>query len=505
VHYPVLLISILLALGGCSNLQNASMESRQAELLELSSAESEEKSTLSMRLFPIPQSAEAPAQLAVQKDVTLIERAVKGFEWADYRDQEQVDYWINRYLSQLDQFEAVLDRAEPFLFYILNQFEVNDLPAELAFLPFVESGFRPEVASWSGAAGLWQFMPATGRSLGLDQDWWTDERLSVDQSTLAAIRYLSYLHSHFDEDWFMALAAYNTGEGNLRKVIRNNDGNTDYWTLKLNSETASYVPKLLAVVYILKHAPSFNLDLPDWPNQTHFEIFQADRQLDLEAVASHLKVEQQYLLSMNAHYPQKITAPNQSARIALPAELIERMDAILDSLPEVGPLSWTRYQVRSGDNLSVIADRMGVTVRDITQANQLKSILIHPGDDLLIPRPDVRISSQPVTSALASVRSGDSPWLIARRYGVGLSDLLAANDLNGSEVIHPGQLLKLPSQPSGDAQITHEVRSGDSLYDIAVYYGVGLTDLKAWNALGSSNLIRPGDELTIWLRSESQI
>jgi LysM repeat protein len=146
---------------------------------------------------------------------------------------------------------------------------------------------------------------------------------------------------------------------------------------------------------------------------------------------------------------------------------------------------------------------MGVSVRDITEANQLKSILIHPGDDLLIPSPAARGSKQPVQSAVASVRSGDSAWVIASRYGVGLSELLAANDLGSSDLIHPGQLLKLPTQPSGDAQITHEVQSGDSLYDIAIYYGVGLTDLRAWNALGGSNLIRPGDELTIWLGAGS--
>lgn len=496
------ILILLLNLVGCSNFQTPTEEPNQAALLELSDRGAEQKPDLSVRLFPAPQAV-SETRLVIQKDIDLLERAINDFRWPDYVDQESVVYWVERYQRQQDQFEAVLGRAEPYLFYILNQLEADDLPAELAFLPFIESGFQPEVASWVGAAGLWQFMPATGRSLGLDQDWWIDERRSVDQSTQAAIRYLSYLHGLFEEDWFMALAAYNTGEGNLRKAIRNNSGVADYWSLKLNSETASFVPKLLAVVHILKNADNFDLRLPNWPNQEYFEIYESDRQLDLQAVATHLNLEEQYLLSMNAHYPQKITAPNQSARLLLPIGKAEELLAIVDTLPVVTGPSWAHYEVRSGDNLSVIADRMGVTVRDITEANQLKSILIHPGDDLLIPNTNVRATKQPVQSAVASVRAGDSPWIIARRYGVGLSALLATNGLSSSDFIHPGQLLKLPSQPSGDAQITHEVRSGDSLYDIAIYYGVGLTDLRAWNALGSSNLIRPGDELTIWLSAGS--
>lgn len=496
------ILILLLNLVGCSNFQTPIAESNEAALLELSDRGAEQKPDLSVRLFPTPQ-ATSPTQLVIQKDINLLERAVNDFRWPEYTDEESVVYWVQRYQQQRDQFEAVLGRAEPYLFYILNQLEANDLPAELAFLPFIESGYQPDVASWVGAAGLWQFMPATGRSLGLDLDWWIDERRSVDQSTQAAIRYLSYLHSLFDEDWFMALAAYNTGEGNLRKAIRNNSGVADYWSLKLNSETASFVPKLLAVVHILKNADTFDLSLPDWANQEYFEIYVSDRQLDLQAVATHLDLEEQYLLSMNAHYPQKFTAPNQSARLLLPMGKAEELLAIIDTLPIVTGPSWAHYEVRSGDNLSVIADRMGVSVRDITEANQLSSNLIHPGDDLLIPNSSVRATNKPVQSAVASVRSGDSAWIIARRYGVGLSELLAANDLGNSDLIHPGQLLKLPTQPSGDAQITHEVKSGDSLYDIAIYYGVGLTDLRTWNALGGSNLIRPGDELTIWLGAGS--
>ena len=493
------LFLLLLSLAGCSQLPSSTQSSTSTEPELVAAKENADTSDTSRS----PETIDSEKPPLIAKELSLLEQAISGFSWGDYSDKEQVIYWRDRYSNNIDQFNAVLERSEPYLFYILQQLEANNLPSELAFLPFVESGYRPDVSSFIGAAGLWQFMPATGRSLGLEQDWWTDERRSVDQSTDAAIEYLKYLYGHFNSDWFMTLAAYNTGEGNLRRAIRNNGGEANFWTLNLNSETASYVPKLLAVVEILSKAQENNLTLPSWPNQPYFEIYEADRQLDIESIADKLNIDTQRLISINAHYPHKITSPNMAARIAIPRGFTTQLDAVIDSLPEVSGLSWLRYQVRSGDNLSVIADRMGVRVRDIVEANQLTSNLIHPGDDLLIPNPDLAAPAQPIQSSVATVRNGDSPWLIARRYGVKLEDLLATNNLTSNDYIHPGQVLNLPSNGGGDSQLTHEVQLGDSLYDIAVFYGVALNDLRAWNALNNSNLIYPGDRLTIWLKSDS--
>lgn len=499
-------IAFALFLAGCSYLPAGVQNGEQTETSELTESNARDiaelerrgNTDLSASLFPQPTTSESFSVLQPPKEATLVERALRDFSWSDYSDREEVSYWTNRYLRDPDQFEAILVRAEPYLFHILDQLEQADLPAELAFLPFVETGFRSDVASWKGAAGLWQFMPATGRYFDLDQDWWIDERRSVDNSTDAAIRYLSYLYKYFDEDWFMALAAYNTGEGNLRKAIRANPENSDYWDLKLNTETATYVPKLLAVIQILKEADDLEVDLPDWPNQAYFETYQSDRQLDLEVVATHLNIEKQKIFSINAHYPQAITPPNQEARILLPIGMAENLSEIIESLPEVTGPSWAHYRVRSGDNLSLIADRMGVSLREVMEANQLNSNLIHPGDDLLIPSPNTVQPDPAITGSVAMVRPGDSIGLIARRYGIGVNALLAANDLAESDYIFPGQTLKLSIQSEGDSRLTHEVQNGDSLYDIAALYGVRLTELKRWNSLGNSNLIRPGDQLTVW-------
>jgi membrane-bound lytic murein transglycosylase D len=510
VIFRPLIVAFGLLLAGCAYLplgtdETSSAESSRKDIDAALAINETDQDVYAQHLFPQPSNPDSERLLIPIKDLTLVERAVTNFSWADYSSQEDVDYWINRYSKDSEQFEAILDRAEPYLFHILMHLEQANLPAELAFLPFVESGFRPDVASWSGAAGLWQFMPATGRSLGLNQDWWIDERRSVDSSTEAAITYLNYLYNYFDQDWFMALAAYNTGEGNLRKAMRAsaagnaNSETLGFWDLNLNSETASYVPKLLAVVHILETADDRSLQLPEWPNQAYFETYESERQLDLEALATHLEIDKEKIFAINAHYPQAITAPNEHARILLPVGMSQELDQIIESLPEVTGPSWAHYRVRSGDNLSLIADRMGVRVRDVIAANQLKSNLIHPGDDLLIPSPASKIQPDPsIPGAVAMVRPGDSIWLIARRYGIGINALLAANELGSSDFIYPGQTLKLPVEQEGDSRITHEVRNGDSLYDIAEFYGVRLTELKRWNSLGSSNLIRPGDRLTIW-------
>ena len=493
------LFLLFFGLTGCSQLIAPIQDSTTAETQSIEAKEVEIAQGTETQ-----QQREASENIPpVVKDLSLLERAISGFSWGDYSDQEEVHYWTDRYRNNIHQFNVVLEQSEPYLFYILQQLEANGLPSELAFLPFVESGYRPDVSSFIGAAGLWQFMPATGKSLGLEQSWWIDERRSVDQSTDAAIEYLQYLYGSFNNDWFLALAAYNTGEGNLRRAIRDNNGEANFWTLNLHSETTSYVPKLLAVVAILSQAQENNLTLPSWPNQPYFEIYEADRQLDIESVADKLNIDKQKLISINAHYPQKITTPNMAARIAIPTGFALQLEAVIDSLPEVSNLSWFHYQVRSGDNLSVIADRMGVRVKDILEANQLSSNLIHPGDDLLIPNPDLAATTQTIQSSVATVRNGDSAWLIARRYGVRLEELLAINSLTSNDYIHPGQTLNLPNATLGESQLTHEVQLGDSLYEIAVFYGVTLNDLRIWNALGNSNLIYPGDRLTIWLTSGS--
>lgn len=433
----------------------------------------------------------------------ILEELAAEFSWDDYSSQPLVKYWIDQYLADREAFLIILSRAEPFKFHVADAVRERNLPAELAFLPMVESGYRSDVRSWSGAAGLWQFMPITGRAFSLQQDWWIDERNNLIASTRAALDYLEYLHRLFDGDWLIALGAYNTGEGNMRAAInRANNDEAEFWDLRLHPETSAYVPKLLAVVHIIKHAVDYGLVLPNWESQPYFELITSERQLDLRRLSEELQLDTSFS-RLNTQYLQQITSPSQPATLLVPAAMAADVGTALATRPNLAAVSWHRYQVRSGDNLSLIADRHGVRLRALMEANGMTGTLIRPGDNLVIPingtGPE-QIAAREQTAAV-TVRRGDSAWAIAASYGLRVEELLALNNLNANATIQPGQILKIPLRDTKELRVVHEVRSGDSLILIAQRYGVQVNDIRAWNSLGSSNLIYPGDELTIWFGS----
>ena len=169
------------------------------------------------------------------------------------RDVQQYQKWSSQHPTYL---KNLFERAEPFLYYILNELEKRNMPTEIALLPAIESAYKPNAVSKSKASGLWQFIPSTGKHYGLKQNWWYDGRRDVIASTDGAIKYLKYLNNMFDGDWLHALAAYNSGEGRVMRAIKKNkrEGKpTDFWSLALPKETRAYVPKLLALADILRH------------------------------------------------------------------------------------------------------------------------------------------------------------------------------------------------------------------------------------------------------------
>ena len=183
---------------------------------------------------------------------------------------------------------TVAERAKPFLFLITEKVEEKGIPLELALLPVVESSFDQFAYSHGSAAGLWQFVSDTARRFGLEQNWWYDGRRDIVESTDAALDLLVYLRDKFDGDWLHALAAYNTGEARVFRAIRRNKAQglpTDFWSLKLPKETTGYVPKLLAVVDIIKRQQDHNLVLPEIPNKPVVDVVKLDMQFDLSVAA----------------------------------------------------------------------------------------------------------------------------------------------------------------------------------------------------------------------------
>ena len=374
-------------------------------------------------------------------------RLRNGFALADVQNPA-VDAEVARLIRNTAAFTALLEQSRPFLHYVLDQVEQRDLPAELALLPAVESGYRPTAMSPNGAVGIWQFMPATGRRFKLVQDWWYDGRRDPIASTRAALDYLEHLLARFDGDWLLALAAYNAGGGTVSRAVRRNRTQglpTDFWSLDLPGETDSYVPRLLALARIIADPQTLGITLPELDNAPQFAVVDAGAQIDLRVAARLAAVPEEDLFRLNAGYSRAATRPHGPHRLLVPVGAADRLAAALQDLPDDERLLWERYQVRRGDTLGAIAHRYGIQVTALKQANRLKSDLIHPGHNLLIPLSDVAstlIAQRPAvrTRLHYRVRRGDSLYAIAHRFDVSISELKRWNRLPG-RLIKPGQVL----------------------------------------------------------------
>ncbi len=369
----------------------------------------------------------------------------------------RIEHEIGRLKRSPRAFLALMRRAEPYLHHILNEIEAAGLPTELALLPAVESGFRPHVYSPDGAAGLWQFMPATGRMFGLHQDWWYDKRRSVRASTQAAISYLDRLNKRFDGDWLQTLAAYNAGARKVRVAIRRakRQGEpSDFWSLDLPGETDHYVPRLLAIAAVVGAPERYGLRLPEINDQPYFAAAFTAGQIDLTIAAELAGIPLDELLRLNAGHRRWSSRPDGPHELLLPIRRVYRFEVAAASLPDDQRSRWQRHRIQAGESLSRIARRFGVTVQTIRQSNGLTGSRIRAGDDLLIPLSASNTHHAAGSNAMARqrhhyrVRSGDSLHTIARRFQVSVGDLKRWNQVG--RYIHPGEQLTVFVDPDAD-------------------------------------------------------
>lgn len=318
----------------------------------------------------------------------LWQRMRSGFALSDMQ-HGAITAEITRLRTASTGIDALFTQSRPFLNLVLSAVEERGLPTELALLPAIESGFRPLAESPSGAVGLWQFMPATGQRFGLQEDWWFDGRRDPLSSTTAALDYLEYLATKFDGDWLLALAAYNAGDGTVSRAIRRNlerGLGAGYWALELPAETASYVPRLLALARVVADPDQSGLQLPALDDAPQVEVIDVEQQVDLRLAAQLAEVPVEEFLLLNAGYRRAMTRPDGPHQLLVPSTAAERLSVALADLPceQEDPYP-TRHLVRSGDTLSDIARRYGASVTAIKAVNGLASHLIHPELVLTIP------------------------------------------------------------------------------------------------------------------------
>lgn len=440
--------------------------------------------------------------------------------------------WYARHPNYLDR---VAERATPYLYYIVDEAERRGIPAEIALLPIVESAFKPFAYSHGRAAGIWQFIPGTGRSYGLKQNWWYDGRRDIYASTSAALKYLQRLHKNLGGDWLLALAAYNSGEGTVRKAIRRNKKKgkaTDFFSLRLPPETRGYVPRLLAISRIIKDPAAYELKLKSIPDSPYFTKVDIGGQVDLALAAEMAEIELDELYLLNPGYNRWATAPKGPHYLLLPVDKADSFKNKLAELPKEQRMRWAHHKVKSGETLSHIADKHRISVALLKSSNKLRKSFLRTGQNLVIPiasksartyrlsevQRKKRTLNAPKSGrnkVIHTVVSGDNFWDIARKYKVGVRQLAKWNAMAPRDTLRRGQKLIIWTKlavrsvkhtplavPPGNKpimqRVNYVVRRGDSLARIATRFRVRITDLMRWNTrLVKSKYLQPGQRLKL--------
>ncbi len=477
-------------------------------------------------------------QLAAQRPQDLWQRIRDGFTLPKSEHARTVSQrrWYARHQEYIDRTS---ERAQPYLYFIAEEAARRNIPMELALLPVVESAFQPFAYSHGRASGIWQFIPGTGRMYGLKQNWWYDGRRDITASTLAAFDYLEALNRQFSGDWLLALAAYNSGGGTVRKAIRKNKRlgkPTDFWSLKLPRETRAYVPKLLAIRDIVAAPEQHNITMPSIADAPYFEKVTTGSQIDLARAAELAELPLKQLYRLNPAFNRWATDPEGPHHLLIPLDKAARFKQNLAELPKENRVKWARHRIRNGETLGHIAKRYKTTVAVIKDVNNVRGHMIRAGKNLVIPVAAKSPSSYSLSSTQRAktiknrpkkgiklaykVQNGDTLWDISRAHNVGVRQLARWNAMAPRDTLRPGQKLVIwksatkvaknktpditPALNEVTQRIRYVVRRGDSLSRISQRFNVSVNNLKRWNPKARGKYLQPGQRLTLFVDVTNQ-
>jgi membrane-bound lytic murein transglycosylase D len=475
-----------------------------------------------------------PDELAAKGD--LWEHMRHGFQIALPEDNDRIAVQRSWYLKNSSYLDRMSLRATRYLHYTVSEAEKRGLPTELALLPVIESAYDPFAYSHASAAGMWQFIPGTGKIFGLKQNWWYDGRRDVIESTRAAYDFLSMLYEKFGS-WELALAAYNAGPGAVQRAINRNEAAglpTDFWSLRLPAETRAYVPRFLAVVQVIKSPETYGVALRPVIDQPFFRAIDISSQIDMTAAATLAGVSLKEFYQLNPGFNRWATDPDGPHRLLVPASLPQDFEAQIAALPVPEKATAASYTVKKGDTLYRIARQFNITPAEIKRLNKLKSDKVPVGRTLTITKANISAEyvalneemrldrsyasasgSNDKVHKVYTVRRGDTLAKVAKRNGVSAKDLARWNRLSTRSRIRAGQHLTIQKNTGSASskqrvakngksvqKIRYEVKKGDTLSSISRRYKVSVKQIKSWNS--SSHKIRPGQDLVLFVASNSR-
>jgi membrane-bound lytic murein transglycosylase D len=420
---------------------------------------------------PTPLEPFAPAEMAELEPLPLPapdlwDRIVDGYAIPDLDDDPLVAKWERYYAARPDYVARMVDRSRRYLYHIVSSVQARGMPLDLALLPMVESAFNPNALSTSRASGIWQFVPSTGKTYGLKQNFWVDSRRDIVAATDSALDYLDMLYVRFG-DWQLALAAYNWGEGNVQRAIDRNLARglpADFESLtKVPAETRNYLPKLQAVKNIIRDPDKFGLTIDDIPDAPYFTVVKTTRRMDVQRAAELAEMPLDEFEMLNPQHNRPVIAGADEYTILLPIDRAELFAAKLE-LSDQPLVSWQAYHTKAGESLPQVAARFGMSVDTLRAVNGIGPRAHVPaGFTLLVPAESPTEAtamslSQAVFTTVPQgrttyylVRRGDTLSSIARHHHVGTADLRAWNGLTQNRII-VGQRLRIVAEPPASVE-----------------------------------------------------
>ena len=421
---------------------------------------------------------------------------------------DQVLAYMNMHLKDLDKFDEYLNDSYYFLYFVIQELEKNNLPLELAILPYIESNYDPFSISSSGAVGIWQFMPRTGRLYQLDKSWWNEDRHDPFRSTEAAVKYLKYLYQRFDQNIYHTLAAYNAGPSLLDRRINQNKRrgmDTDFWSLNVPVQTKNYVPKYIALRELIFNSENYGVKLPQIPYEPVVKKISIPGQVEVLTLSEYLDIKPELLYKLNAGYTKWASAPENESVFYIPSEKYILFEDEDNPFKNSNQINWISHIVQSGDSLWSLASKYDTEVKIIKKINYLNNDLLSINDTLLIPLSKSK-SNNFIPYEMYIVSEGDTLWSIAKEYNIEIRDLSRMNSIDENSYLQLGQQLSIGNKnihrnmESKKRTILYSVKQGDNLFKISELFDVSIRSIEEINNFKNTTLM-PGQIIKVAIRA----